>query len=129
MLGKSIRVSDANIAFALVVMGAAGIVVGFATVSHPFDISPSLDGTLTAVQLGFVLALLHGLAFRRVLTIMAPLVGVLFIAAVHQHESAVALVGVTLLFYGVAGLGLSLVTRTRANAASPAQVLHSNKGR
>ena len=129
MLPKSIRVSDAHVALALVVMGVTGIVVGFATVAHPFDISPSLDGTLTAVQLGFVLALLHGLPFRRVLAIMAPVVGVLFIAAMRQHESAVALVGVSSLFYGLAGLGLSLVTRTRANAANIAQLLHSNKGR
>jgi hypothetical protein len=107
MMRRIESVSDATLAFLIAALGLIGVGVGFATVAHPFDIAPSLDGTLTAAQLGFVLAVLHGLRFKRVLWMMTPVVGVLVIAALRQHESPFALAGVTLALYGVIGIAVS----------------------
>ncbi len=110
-------ISDTTLAFIIALLGMAGLAIGFSTVAHPFDISPSLDGTLTAVQLGFVLAVLHGLGFRRALTLMAPVLLVLVAAAVRQGESVFALLGVTLTLYGVIGIGLAMLVHSHAEHA------------
>ena len=113
------EISDATLSLIVAVVGMVGIAIGFSTVAHPFNISPSLDGALMAGQLGFVLAMLHGLKFRRVLWMMAPVIGVLAVAALRQHESAFALVGVTLTLYGVVGIGLSLLLSAEKLLTSP----------
>lgn len=117
MTSQRRKISDATLALATAVLGMVGVAIGFSTVSHPFDIPTSLDGILTALQLGFVLAVLHGLQFRKALTIMTPVLAVLAMAAIRQHQSVFALLGVTLAVYGVIGIGLSALTETRAKAA------------
>ncbi len=113
------EISDAALAFIVAVVGMTGMAVGFATFSHPFDISPSLDGTLMAAQLGFVFAVLHGLRFRRVLSMMAPVLGVVAVVAARQHESAFALVGVTLTFYGIIGVALAMLLQSARKRCEP----------
>ncbi len=104
--------SDTSLAFAVATAGVLGIAIGAATTANPFVISPSLDGTLTMLQLGFVLAILGGTGFRRTLYAMLPLLSILVIAAINQHESAWALAGATLTLYGVVGVGVSMLLRS-----------------
>lgn len=113
-----LNLSDATLAFGLAVLGMAGIAVGWLTSANPFVISPGLDGTLTMVQLGFVLALFHGLGYRKTLSTMLPLLSILVIAALFQRESPWALVGVTLMLYGIVGLGVTMLTESPRSATT-----------
>ncbi len=122
MMRKLAGLSDAALGLGLAVTGMIGLAIGFSTTAHPFTISPSIDGTLMCAQFGFVLATLHGLSYRRSLGVMIPVVAVLGVAAVRQHESVYALVGVTLTLYGVVGIIRSLLVndggkKTRARIA------------
>ncbi len=117
MIRKLDRLNDTTLALVLALLGVVGLVIGFNTTAHPFHISPALDGVLAACQLGFVLALLHGLPYRRVLLTMSPVLGILVIAAQRQHESVAALVGVNLLVFGVVGLGVAMLLEPRAKVA------------
>lgn len=116
-------ISDASLALGLAVLGMVGVAIGFSTAAHPFDIPTSLDGVLTAVQLGFVLAVLHGLRFRKAVIIMTPVLAVLAMTAIRQNESAFALLGVTLALYGVIGIGLAALTQPRAKVAGSTHAL------
>ena len=72
----SIEITDRKIATILAVSGPLLIAIAFARTAHPFNMLPGMDGAFTCGQLGFVLAMLHGIKFRRVLQLMLPIVAI-----------------------------------------------------
>jgi hypothetical protein len=95
---------DTRLGTLVVVLGFIGVGVGLKTHADPFAVPPSLDGIMASALVGFVLATLHGLDFRRALAVLSPALGVLAVVAVRCHESPFALVGINLVLFGAIGL-------------------------
>jgi hypothetical protein len=110
--------SDVTIALVLAVAGMLATGMAFATRRDALSIAPALDAELAMTHLGFVLALLHGLPYRRALYILAPAVLLMTVAAARQGESIPALLGVTAIVYGLLGLARAHVAEPQPRARS-----------
>ena len=97
------------------VLAASGpvlIAIAFARNPHPFNMLPGMDGAFTCGQLGFVLAMLHGIKFRRALQLMLPIVAIELACCIIHQVSGFAILGVQALLYGLVGLWVTAPLRT-----------------
>jgi len=124
-----------NVALLLTGLGACGLVT--AIVQRPtsyYHMSTGMDGVLTCGILGFLLVVLDGHSFRRVLDIMAPIVVIQLAASVSQSLSLFWFFGLEALVYGCVGLVMTAPPHQRAKGRRRAgrprrKERKSNRGR
>jgi hypothetical protein len=108
----SFEISDRKLAMILAGAGPLLIAIAFARNPHPFNMLPGMDGAFTCGQLGFVLAMLHGIKFRRALQLMLPIVAIELACCIIHQVSGFAVLGVQALLYGLVGLWVTAPLRT-----------------
>jgi hypothetical protein len=103
--------SDRKLAMMLAAAGPVLIAIAFARNALPFNMLPGMDGAFTCGQLGFVLAILHGINFRRALQLMLPIVAIELACCIIHNVSGFAVLGVQALLYGLIGLWVTAPVR------------------
>jgi hypothetical protein len=100
-------ISDTTLALSVGFVGALSMGIGVSMHRNPFSALPGYDAAITMGILGFVLAILHGLPYRRVLFAMAPIVAIQIVGGQRYRASVFALVGLQLALFGIVGLVMS----------------------
>jgi hypothetical protein len=100
---------DTSWAMAVTLAGGLALLVAHRVHWHPQDMSPGVEGCLTATVLAFVLALLHPLSYGRALVLSVPLVAGEYLACAYAEGApmGLAVVGMHLVVMGFAGLALA----------------------
>lgn len=110
---------DHRLATALALGGGISLAAAFIVTRHPFDMPPSMDGVFVCGVLGFVLAMLHGLPFRRALLVMAPIVVIQLAAFASYRVVPFGAFGMQAVIYGLVGLGKTHWLRVAARLHPP----------
>lgn len=105
--------SDLPLGLALLAVGAISVAVA-SRQDRAFDLVPSMEGCLTAGVVGFALALLAGVAYRRALVLLSPIVAIQAMGALLHNASVPAVIGIEAVVVGLVGTGLALRARTPA---------------
>lgn len=109
------QTTSKDLGAAVVVTLAGGVALSLALRAHwvPQDLSPGVEGGLTASFSSFLMALLHPLPYRRALALLAPLIAALFLGCASAAGPAVGLgmAGLQLVLMGIVGLALAARAR------------------
>ena len=109
MAGKT---TSKDVRAAVAVTAAGAVAIAYALRSHwnPQDLDPGVEGCLTVVVVGFVMAMLHPLTYRQALKLCAPMVVAEYLTLRYASGSATALgmAGIELVIMGFAGVALAL---------------------
>jgi hypothetical protein len=108
------KISDGSLGTLLATIGIIMMCAAVLTDKQPFAALPGMDGAMTAGTLGFILALLHGLSFRRSLQLMTPIVFVQAVGSTLYQCNIVALIGLELGIYGLIGIAVTWYRDVRA---------------
>lgn len=104
---------DVALAFSLAVFGGA-LLLGALRAGWVIEqMNPSIEGAITVGVVGFVLALLHPVGYRRAVIVSAPVLAVQAAACFATGGPAAGVVGVELLFFGVVGIVKGIVADRR----------------
>ena len=101
------EISDTTLALSVGFVGALSMGIGVSMYRSPFSALPGYDAAITMGLLGFLLAVLHGVPYRKVLLAMAPIVAIQIVGGQRYRASVFALVGFQLAIYGIVGLVMS----------------------
>lgn len=94
-----------NLPIILLAAGLVLLLLSPLTHRTPFVMRPGTDGALTAGALGCLLALLHGISFRRVLKLMVPIFVLQLVLCLRFGVSPLAFFGSQLVAIAIFGAG------------------------
>jgi hypothetical protein len=102
------RTGSTDLEWALATIGAGGAALLWAWCAHwsASDLSPGVEGCLTATVAGFVMARLQGLSYARALALIAPVTVTMYVvlAATAGPTLGAGITGLALVTIGLVGL-------------------------
>jgi hypothetical protein len=112
------RLSNGTLGTLIAAAGIVMMTIGVSSSAHPFAALPGMDGAMAAGTIGFVLALLHGLSFRRSVEIIAPVVLVQVLVSFRHDCTVLALIGLELGIFGLLGIASSWLREVFADVTA-----------
>jgi hypothetical protein len=110
---------DMSLALAATVAGGVALLVAQRAHWRPGDMSPGIEGCLTATTLAFILVLLHPLRYAHACALSVPFIVAEYVACAYSEGPGVglAVVGMHLVFMGFVGVALA---RREPQGSAPA---------